>query len=194
MRGVGGVADRERRAPATSAADEPLGTSRATYTRSIAPRACPAPAQPAHSAPAAARARLRVGEHEHRVLAAELDRHLLLARDALARDRAPDGGRAREQDLADRRLRQRHADVARRRARAARAPPAGPRAPARARSARPPGRARGGLEDDAVARQQRARDLPERLRERRAAGADHRRRRRRARTRPARAWRATSSG
>ena len=52
---------------------------------------------------------MRVGEHEHRVLAAELDRHLLLARDAFARDDAPDRGRAGEEDLVDRRLGERDA-------------------------------------------------------------------------------------
>ena len=49
-----------------------------------------------------------------------------------------------------------------------------------------------GLEDDAVARQQGAGDLPERLGEGRAARADHADERRRARRRSARAWRATS--
>src|SRR5580692_1513691 len=54
---------------------------------------------------------MRVGEHEHRVLAAELYGDLLLARYACTRDHAPDGGRSGEQDLVDGRLRQRHADV-----------------------------------------------------------------------------------
>ena len=56
-----------------------------------------------------------VGQDEHRVLAAELDRHLLLARDAGAGDGSPDRGRAGEEDLVDGRLCERDANLRRRR-------------------------------------------------------------------------------
>ncbi len=96
------------------------------------------------------------------------------SRDTHARATSPpDRGRAGEQDLVHRRLRERHADLG-----AAVHDPheslgqvgarQHPRDPL-TRQTRPPG----GLERDAVAGQQRPRDLAERLREGRAAGADH---------------------
>ena len=89
-------------------------------------------------------------------------------------DHAPDGRRAGEEDLVDAATRASATPTS--------APPcddphetlrqAGAREHARDPLAGE-ARARGRLEDDAVAGQQRARDLAERLRERRAAGADH---------------------
>ena len=116
---------------------------------------------------------VRVREHQHRVLAPELDRHLLLARHAGSGDDAPDCGRSREQDLVDRRLRERHADV---RPAVREAHEALRQACAREHARHLLGRergARGRLEGHSVPRQQRGGDLAQRLRERRAARADH---------------------
>ena len=116
---------------------------------------------------------VRVGEHEHRVLAAQLERDLLLGGDARSRDHAAHGGRAREEDLVNGSLRERHADLraavrdAHHSLRQISAAEYAHDALARQCSA---GRR---LERDAVARQQRSRDLSQRLREGRAAGADH---------------------
>ena len=114
-----------------------------------------------------------VGEHQHRVLAAQLDRHLLLLGDALARHRAARRRRAGEQQLVHGRPRQLQADVG-----AAVYDPHQALGQARAREhpCDSLGRYRGArrrLEDDAVAGQQRTGDLAERLCEGGAAGADH---------------------
>ena len=109
-------------------------------------------------------------------------------------DRPPDRRRAGEQDLVDRRARERHAGLGAAVHDAHEAlgqPGAGEHAGdplARQRGAQ------GGLEDDPVAGQQRPRDLAERLRERRAAGADDPEHAVWLDTPHARARRATSSG
>ena len=114
-------------------------TSRATYTRSIEPRACPAPAQPAHSAPATARGRCASASTSIASLPPSSS-VTSFSRETHARATTrPTARRAGEQDLVHRRLRERDAGVGAAVRRSARAPRAGRRARARARSARPRG-------------------------------------------------------
>jgi hypothetical protein len=114
-----------------------------------------------------------VGEHQHRVLAAQLDRDLLLLGHARLRHHAPDRGGAREEHLVHRGARQRHAD----RGSAVHDPHEALRQAGAGEHACDPlareARALRGLEHHPVARQQRPRDLAQRLRERRAARSDH---------------------
>ena len=142
--------------------------------RSIDPRACPAPAQPAHSAPAdrarqVARRRARASRpcrRARRVTSFSRETH------ARATTR-PTAGEPVKRTLST-------GDCASATPTSAppwtiRTSPSGRPARASTRAIRSPARlrARGRLEGDAVAREQRPGDLPQRLREGRAAGADH---------------------
>ena len=169
MRASAGSPTRSARAartsPARNALVELTGHVHALHRPACLARAGAAgPQRPGHRA-----GQVRVGEHQHRVLAADLDRHLLLARDARTGDLAADRRRAREEDLAGIRARERDARFG-----AAVDDPHESLGQARARQhARDPlprqARAGGRLEGHAVAGEQRSRDLPERLGEGRAA-------------------------
>ena len=137
-----------------------------TTARPTLPPDCPALANAAHARAARGAPDVRVGEHDHRVVAAELqDAALELARARLG-DRAAGAHAAGEADLRDRRVDERAADVG-----VAVDDAQQPLGDAGAgEDARDPlGRERGvrrGLEHDAVARRQRDRDVAERRRER----------------------------
>ena len=109
-RRVGGVADAQRRA----AARRPRrGSGRRTLCRQIArptlPPDCPALANAAHAAPRAARRDVGVGEHEHRVVAAELEHAALERPRAGLADRDAGAAPAGEAHLGDGRLDERAA-------------------------------------------------------------------------------------
>ena len=170
---VGGIADRERAGRGDERGDEALEALAHDVHALHRPTRLPTADAAGPRGAGGGMLQVSVGQHEHRVLAAQLERDLLLGGDARSRDHAAHGGRAREEDLVNGSLRERHADLraavrdAHHSLRQISAAEYAHDALARQCSA---GRR---LERDAVARQQRSRDLSQRLREGRAAGADH---------------------